>query len=131
MPVIYELRGRSGCICRVRTQPIFRMRRRLSVLSRYFSAAHHVGEWTNGARPRSNILSRLKHDAEKMEGDPREILVCPAGDPYQSDEAARLMRKALLILEQYRLRVHVMTSCGMRSARGFRYPRAIAGNTAR
>ena len=39
-----------------------------------------------------------------MEGDPREILVSPAADPYQSDEAACLTRKALLILEQYHLR---------------------------
>ena len=40
-------------------------------------------------------------------------------DPYQSDEAARLTRKALLILEQYHLRVKVVTLCGMRSGRDF------------
>ena len=43
----------------------------------------------------------------------------PGPDPYQSDEAARLTRKALLILEKYRLRVQVLTLCGMRSAADF------------
>jgi hypothetical protein len=54
-----------------------------------------------------------------MEGDPREIAVCPSGDPYQSEEAARLTRKALLILEQYHLRVQVATLCGMKSVQDF------------
>ena len=54
-----------------------------------------------------------------MEGDPREIMVGPAADPYQSDEAARLTRKALLIMEKYRLRVQVPTLCGMRSTQDF------------
>ena len=49
----------------------------------------------------------------------REIIVCPTADPYQSDEAARLTRKALLILEQYRLRVQIATLCGMRSIADF------------
>ena len=75
--------------------------------------------WTSDARPRKNILSELKRDAKKMEGDPREIIVCPGPDPYQSEEAARLTRKALLILEQYHLRVHVATQCGMRSVADF------------
>ena len=61
----------------------------------------------------------LKRNA--LAGDPREIIVCPAADPYQSDEAARLTRKALLILEKYRLRVQIVTLCGMRSTRNFRH----------
>ena len=114
MPVIYELRGRaaefaelglnlySGCAvgCRYCSDPwLHRMT---------------WEKWTTGARPRRNILFELERDAKKMEGDPREIVVCPAADPYQSDEAARLTRKALLILEQYRLRVQVATLCGLR-----------------
>jgi hypothetical protein len=75
--------------------------------------------WTSGARPQTNILSQLKRDAKKMAGDPREILVGPAADPYQSDEAARLTRKALLILEQYHFHVQVATLCGMRSTLDF------------
>ena len=66
-----------------------------------------------------NILSELERDAKKMEGDPREIIVGPAADPYQSDEAARLTRKALLIMEKYHLRVQVGTICGMRSVADF------------
>ena len=76
----------------------------------------------NGRRKRGrekNILLELERDAKKMEGSPREIAVCPTGDPYQSFEAARLTRKALLILEQYRLRVQIATLCGQRSTRDF------------
>ena len=69
--------------------------------------------------PRKNILFKLTRDAERMEGDPREITVSPVPDPYQSDEAARLTRKALLIMEQHRLRVQIATLCGMRSVRDF------------
>ena len=71
------------------------------------------------ARPQKNILFLLSREAKKMEGDPREIFVCPACDPYQSDEAARLTRKALLIMQQYRLRVQVATLCGLRSVQDF------------
>jgi hypothetical protein len=75
--------------------------------------------WTTDAQPRRNILSELERDAKKMAGDPREIFVTHGPDPYQSDEAARLTRKALLILEQYRLHALVWTQCGMRSALDF------------
>ena len=119
MPVIYELHGKaaeyaelgidlySGCAvgCRYCYDPWVR---RMT-----------WEKWTSGARPRKNILSELEREAKEMEGDPREIIVCPAADPYQSDEAARLTRKALLILEQYHLRVQVATLCGLRSVRDF------------
>ena len=119
MPVIYELPRKtaayaelglnlySGCAvgCRYCSGPWFR---------------HLTWErWTHGAQPRRNILVQLKREAKKMEGDPREIIVGPAADPYQSDEAALLTRKALLILEQYRLRVQMATLCGMRSVVDF------------
>ena len=48
--------------------------------------------WTSGAQPRKNILFLLDRDAKKMAGDPREIAVCPTGDPYRSDEAAQRTR---------------------------------------
>ena len=119
MAVIYELRGKlaaiselainlySGCAvgCRNCHDPWLR---RMT-----------WEQWTSGARPRKNILYFLERDAKKMVGDPREIAVCPSADPYQSDEAARLTRKALLIMEQYHLRVQVSTLCGMRSALDF------------
>ena len=54
-----------------------------------------------------------------MQGDPREILVSPVTDPYQSNAAAQLTRKALLILERYHMRVQVGTLGGMRSSADF------------
>ena len=131
MPVIYELRGRaakfselglnlySGCAigCRYCSDPWLR---RMS-----------WEKWTTGAQPRKNILLELERDAKHMAGDPREIAVSPAADPYQSDEAARLTRKALLILEQYHLRVQVATLGGMRSVADFDILAAINGNTSR
>ena len=119
MPVIYELRGRiatfaelgvnlySGCAVGCRCCEDIQLRRVT------------WEQWTAGARPRKNILVELKRDAKKLEGDPREILLGPASDPYQSEEAARLTRKALLIMEQYHLRVQVPTVCGMRSTADF------------
>ena len=119
MAVIYELRGQpaafgelglnlySGCAVGCRYC--------------YFVGLNRVTweRWTTDVQPRRNILFTLKREAKKMEGDPREIIVCPAADPYQSDEAARLTRKALLILEQYHLRVQVLTVCGHRSVADF------------
>ena len=119
MPVIYELRGKpagygelginlySGCAIGCRYC--------------YEMAMQRVPweKWTSGARPRRNILSQLAREAKRLEGDPREIVVCTVADPYQSNEAARLTRKALLIFEQYHLRVQVMTLGGMRSAADF------------
>ena len=58
-------------------------------------------------------------------------MISPGPDPYQSEEAARLTRKALLILEQYRLRVQVATLCGLRSVADFDILAPIAGNTPR
>ena len=119
MPVIYELRGKvaefcdlglnlfSGCTVGCRYCPDAWLRRM------------PWDKWTTVVRPQSNILSKLRRDAKEIRGDPREILVCPAGDPYQSDEAARLTRKAFLILEQYDLRVVVGTIGGLRSVRDF------------
>ena len=75
--------------------------------------------WTSDAQPRRNILSTLTRDAKKLAGDPRNILFCVGPDPYQSDEATRLARKALLILEQNHLHVQVVTKGGLRSVQDF------------
>ena len=131
MSVIYELRGKaaefgdlglnlySGCAvgCRYCHDPWLR---RMT-----------WERWTTGVRPQSNILSELRRDAKEIEGDPRDILVCPAADPYQSDEAARLTRKALLILEHYDLRVAMVTIWRPAERPGIStFCAAIAGNTA-
>ena len=119
MAVIYEVRGRATELSELGLN----LYSGCAVGCRYCSDAWLRSmtweKWTKGARPRRDILFLLNRDARKMEGDPREITVCPASDPYQSDEAARLTRKALFILEQYHLRVQVMTVCGMRSTADF------------
>ena len=119
MPVIYELRGKSAEFSDLGLN----LYSGCAVGCRYCGSIwlHRTTweQWTAGARPRPKILQELDRDAKKMAGDPREILISPASEPYQSDEAARLTRKALLILEQYRLRVQITTLCGMRSTADF------------
>ena len=131
MPVIYELRGKSAEFSDLGLN----LYSGCAVGCRYCGSIwlHRTTweQWTAGARPRPKILQELDRDAKKMEGDPREILISPASEPYQSDEAARLTRKALLILEQYRLRVQITTLCGMRSTADFDILRAITGNMRR
>ena len=118
MPVIYELRGKtttfgglginlySGC----------------AVGCRYCSALgppHDLGAMDQRCAAAKESSGRTRMRGETNRGRSREILLGPAADPYQSDEATRLTRKALLILEQYRLRVLMFTVCGLRSVRDF------------
>ena len=120
MPVIYELRGRwltfgelgvnlfSGCAVACR------------YCSDYWVRRMTWEKWTRGAG-RAGIFCSFSARREKNAGRSAQIAFSPTGDPYQSDEAARLTRKALLILEQYHLRVQMVTLCGLRSVRGFRH----------
>jgi len=119
MPIIYEPRGKAreysdlavnlytGCshACQYCYCP--------AVLRKKFE------EWTSNPQPRKNILEELERDAKKHQGDARDILLSFMSDPYHSEEAARLTREALLILEHYGLRVQVLTKGGRRSARDF------------
>ena len=68
MPVIYELHGRVAAVSRARTQPVFRVYRRLSVLPRRFGSAHDEDNWTASAQPRKNILSELETRRKKTGG---------------------------------------------------------------
>ena len=70
-------------------------------------------------QPKKDILERLEVDAKRMAGDERSILLCFTSDPYQSDEAGELTRKALLILEANDLTATVLTKGGMRAAQDF------------
>ena len=119
MAVFYELRGKTAGFTELGINLYFGC----AVGCRYCSAPWvrrmTWEKWTTGAQPRRNILSELTREAKEMKGDPREILVCPSADPYQSDESARLTRKALLIMEQYDLRVVVLTKGGLRSVGEF------------
>ena len=104
MPVIYELRGKPATY----TQLGLNLYSGCTVGCRYcyevWLPPMTLEKWTNDARPRRNILfgsARREEDAGRPARDRR----LPGAEPYQSDEAARLTRKALLILEQYRLRI--------------------------
>jgi DNA repair photolyase len=119
MPIIYEPRGKAreysdlavnlytGCshACRYCYCP--------AILRKTIDA------WAFDPQPRKGILRELERDAKKLRGDPREILLSFMSDPYHSDEAARLTREALEVLEQYDLRVQVLTKGGRRSTQDF------------
>jgi DNA repair photolyase len=78
-----------------------------------------MDQWTCDPQPRRNVLRELERDAQKLQADPREILLSFMSDPYHSDDAASLTREALLLLERYNLRVQVLTKGGLRSCRDF------------
>jgi DNA repair photolyase len=119
MPIIYEPRGKAreysdlavnlytGCshACRYCYCP--------AILRKTIDA------WASDPQPRKGILRELERDAKKLHGDPREILLSFMSDPYHSDEAARLTREALQLLEQCDLRVQVLTKGGRRSTQDF------------
>jgi DNA repair photolyase len=119
MPIIYEPRGKAreysdlavnlytGCshACRYCYCP--------AILRKTVDA------WALDPQPRRDILRELERDAKKLRGDPREILLSFMSDPYHSDSAARLTRQALEVLEQYDLRVQVLTKGGRRSTQDF------------
>jgi len=90
------------------------------------------GEFHSNVQPRKDILKKLESDCKKMEGDPRQILLCFLCDPYQprglfdyrnpspdSPVVEDITREALLILEKYHMNVTVLTKGGMRAGRDF------------
>ena len=120
MPVIYEPSGKAreyselacnlftGCLhkCRYCYCPAI-MRKSLD-------------DWSSNPQPRKDILKQLDREAAKLAGCEKELLFCFMSDPYQSDEAAALTRKALLICEKHGFkRVNVLTKGGMRAAQDF------------
>ena len=85
MPVIYGLRGKVAEFCELGIN----LYSGCAIGCRYCAercAPPHDVEGMDHPRSREGKSSlELKRDAKKMEGDLREIFVCPAGDPYQSD----------------------------------------------
>ncbi len=70
--------------------------------------------------PRKNILNLVEKDAQKIQGDPRSILLCFTCDPYQPIEKdLKLTRMALRTLNYYGLTAQVLTKGGMLAARDF------------
>ena len=74
-------------------------------------------QWTSRAQSRRIWNFETQARCKKTGGRSARIAVSPAADPYQSDEAAQPNAKAVLILEQYHLRVQIATLCGLRSVR--------------
>ena len=77
MPVIYELRGKTAALADLG----------LNLYSGCAVGCHYCGQiwsyrmtweqWTQGARPRKNILFELTRDAKRLDGDPAN-----SGQPF-------------------------------------------------
>ena len=64
-------------------------------------------------RPRPAILETLEREAEKMQGDPRRILLSFTSDPYQpAEKTLGVTRKALEIFVVHNLTATVLTKGG-------------------
>ena len=119
MPVIYELRGKMAAYCDLGVNLFNGCTVGCRELLRLLGTPCELGTVDQQSAAAQEYSVSARREAKQIEGDPREIGICPGPDPYQSDEAARLTRKALLILEQYHLRVQIATLCGTRSTADF------------
>lgn len=72
-------------------------------------------EYHSGPNLKANFLKRLTKEAEKMKGDPREILLCFIGDVCQTPYSVDVTQQALEILGQNNLRATILTKGGMRA----------------
>jgi len=72
------------------------------------------------ARARENVIRLLRKDAEKLHGDPRNVLLCFTCDPYQplNDEHG-LTRKAIQTINGEDIPVTILTKGGLRPCRDF------------
>lgn len=79
-----------------------------------------LDDWAAYPKARTNILKQLEHNARKLAGCDKELLISFMSDPYQDDEAAYLTRSALLVLEKYGFqKVQVLTKAGFRASQDF------------
>lgn len=65
---------------------------------------------------RKNLLPRLEKDCKNMQGDPREILLCFACDPFPvryESEDDMITREALRLLQDYNMRAQFLTKGGI------------------
>jgi len=77
-------------------------------------------EFHSPAVPRSNILERLRKEAERRQGPREQVLLCFTCDPYPPNpETNRVTREAILILKAHGWPVEVLTKGGTRACRDF------------
>ena len=68
--------------------------------------------------PRKDIIGAIERDAQRMQGESRQVLFCFTCDPYQKiDEEYALTRKAIEACHRYGLTVSVLTKGGSRALR--------------
>lgn len=71
-------------------------------------------------KPRPNIITQIQKDAEKLKGDPRQILLCFTSDPYQPIEKnLMLTRQTLRIFADNHLNTTILTKSGGLAKRDF------------
>lgn len=70
-------------------------------------------------RERRGVLDAFARDAEKLAGDPREILFCFTSDPYPERCPSSATRWALMRAGLNNLRATVLTKAGKRAMRDF------------
>lgn len=79
-----------------------------------------LDEWAANPKARTNIIKQVEHDARKLAGCDKELLLSFMSDPYQDEESAYLTKSVLLILEKYRFeKVQVLTKAGFRASQDF------------
>lgn len=72
-------------------------------------ATHRTREVWDQPVPAKDYLGRFRKDAERLEGDEREILFSFSTDPCQDEAAVARLAEVLDIAEVHRLRVEVLT----------------------
>lgn len=87
----------------------------------YVPQAMHkkVKDFHQEAKPRKDILARIKKDCEKLRGMEEEVLLCFGCDPYPR-VGNELTREALFILAAYDMKVTILTKNPGLALRDFR-----------
>ena len=77
-------------------------------------------DWGNDPHPRKDILRNLEKDCKKHFGEKKQLLLSFMSDPYQTEEAAEITRKALLLFEKYKFKnVTILSKGGERTEKDF------------
>ncbi len=78
-----------------------------------------VDQWAKAPTVRKDIVKQFAKEADKMAGNPTEILFCFMCDPYQSDETAHVMGQIYKLAEFHDLNLSVLTKAGCRAKQHF------------